>query len=84
MTEERREMTAREAQTQQHTRNDHMESSDSALRQRTSTAADFIERLRSNQQNRRLADGSIMPRVTTGNTMAAWVIIDERAAEVKL
>ena len=27
-------------------------------------------------------DGSIMPRVTTGNTMAPCVIIGERAAEV--
>ena len=34
-----------------------------------------IERLR-------IADGSIMPRVTTGNTMAPCVIIGERAAEV--
>ena len=30
----------------------------------------------------RFADGSIMPRVTTGNTMAPCVIIGERAAEV--
>jgi choline dehydrogenase len=30
----------------------------------------------------RIADGSIMPRVTTGNTMAPCVIIGERAAEV--
>jgi len=30
----------------------------------------------------RVADGSIMPRVTTGNTMAPCVIIGERAAEV--
>jgi choline dehydrogenase len=29
----------------------------------------------------RVADGSIMPRVTTGNTMAPCVIIGERAAE---
>lgn len=29
--------------------------------------------------NLRIADGSIMPRVTTGNTMAACVIIGERA-----
>jgi choline dehydrogenase len=29
-----------------------------------------------------VADGSIMPRVTTGNTMAPCVIIGERAAEV--
>lgn len=32
-------------------------------------------------QNLRIADGSIMPRVTTGNTMAPCVIIGERAAE---
>ncbi len=31
-------------------------------------------------QNLRIADGSIMPRVTTGNTMAPCVIIGERAA----
>jgi len=30
----------------------------------------------------RIADGSIMPRVTTGNTMAPCVIIGERAAEM--
>jgi choline dehydrogenase len=30
----------------------------------------------------RIADASIMPRVTTGNTMAACVVIGERAAEV--
>ena len=30
----------------------------------------------------RIADGSIMPRVTTGNTMAACVIIGERAADI--
>jgi choline dehydrogenase len=29
----------------------------------------------------RIADGSIMPRVTTGNTMAPCIIIGERAAE---
>ena len=34
-----------------------------------------IERLR-------ISDGSIMPRVTTGNTQAPWAIIDERAAEM--
>src|SRR5262249_28725045 len=34
-----------------------------------------IERLR-------IADGSIMPRVTTGNTTAPCVIIGERAAEI--
>ena len=32
--------------------------------------------------NLRIADGSIMPRVTTGNTMASCVIIGERAAEI--
>jgi choline dehydrogenase len=32
--------------------------------------------------NLSIADGSIMPRVTTGNTMAPCVIIGERAAEV--
>jgi choline dehydrogenase len=32
--------------------------------------------------NLRIADGSILPRVTTGNTMAPCVIIGERAAEV--
>jgi len=32
--------------------------------------------------NLRIADGSIMPRVTTGNTMAPCVIIGERAGEV--
>ena len=30
----------------------------------------------------RIADGSVMPRVTTGNTMAPCVVIGERAAEV--
>jgi choline dehydrogenase len=30
----------------------------------------------------RIADGSIMPRVTTGNTMASCVIIGERAAQI--
>jgi choline dehydrogenase len=30
----------------------------------------------------RIADGSIMPRVTTGNTMAPCVIIGERGAEI--
>jgi len=29
-----------------------------------------------------IADGSVMPRVTTGNTMAPCVIIGERAAEI--
>jgi choline dehydrogenase len=32
--------------------------------------------------NLRVADGSIMPRVTTGNTMAPCVIIGERAAQI--
>jgi len=32
--------------------------------------------------NLRIADGSILPRVTTGNTMAPCVIIGERAGEV--
>jgi choline dehydrogenase len=30
----------------------------------------------------RIADGSIMPRITTGNTMAPCVIIGERAGEI--
>src|SRR5262245_32710948 len=34
--------------------------------------------------NLRIADGSIMPRVTTGNTMAPCVIVGERAAEIIL
>jgi choline dehydrogenase len=33
-------------------------------------------------ENLRIADGSIMPRVTTGNTMAPCVVIGERAAEL--
>ena len=32
--------------------------------------------------NLRIADGSTMPRVTTGNTMAPCVIIGERAGEI--
>ena len=32
--------------------------------------------------NLRIVDGSIMPRVTTGNTMAPCMIIGERAAEI--
>ena len=32
--------------------------------------------------NLRIADGSIMPRVTTGNTMAPCVIVGERAADI--
>ena len=33
-------------------------------------------------ENLRVADGSTMPRVTTGNTMAPCMIIGERAAEI--
>jgi choline dehydrogenase len=33
-------------------------------------------------ENLRLADASVMPRVTTGNTMAPCVIIGERAGEI--
>ncbi len=33
-------------------------------------------------QRLRIADGSIMPRVTTGNTMAPCVVIGERAAQI--
>jgi choline dehydrogenase len=33
-------------------------------------------------ENLRIADASIMPRVTTGNTMAPCVVIGERAAEM--
>lgn len=33
-------------------------------------------------ENLRIADASIMPRVTTGNTMAPCVVIGERAAEL--
>lgn len=33
-------------------------------------------------ENLRIADGSIMPCVTTGNTMASCVIVGERAAEI--
>jgi hypothetical protein len=32
--------------------------------------------------NLRVTDGSILPRVTTGNTMAPWVIVGEKAARV--
>ena len=32
--------------------------------------------------NLRIADGSIMPRITTGNTMAPCVVIGERASEM--
>jgi choline dehydrogenase len=31
-------------------------------------------------ENLRIADGSIMPRVATGNTMATCIVIGERAA----
>ncbi|MCW2649059.1 MAG: oxidoreductase [Mycobacterium sp.] len=30
----------------------------------------------------RIADGSILPRLTTGNTMAPGVIVGERAAQI--
>ena len=30
----------------------------------------------------RVADGSLLPRVTTGNTMAPCVMVGERAAEI--
>jgi choline dehydrogenase len=33
-------------------------------------------------ENLRIADGSVMPRVTTGNTMAPCVVIGERAGEM--
>jgi choline dehydrogenase-like flavoprotein len=33
-------------------------------------------------KNLRIADGSIMPRVTTGNTMAPCIVIGERAGEM--
>ena len=33
-------------------------------------------------QKLRIADGSIMPRVTTGNTMAPCTVIGKRAAEI--
>jgi choline dehydrogenase len=33
-------------------------------------------------ENLRIADGSIMPRITTGNTMAPCIVIGERAGEV--
>jgi choline dehydrogenase len=32
--------------------------------------------------NLRIANGSIMPRVTTGNTMAPCVVIGERAGDL--
>jgi choline dehydrogenase len=33
-------------------------------------------------KNQRIADGSIMPTITTGNTQAPCVIIGERLAEI--
>jgi GMC oxidoreductase len=33
-------------------------------------------------ENLRIAGGSIMPRISTGNTMAPWVVIGERCAEI--
>jgi choline dehydrogenase len=33
-------------------------------------------------ENLRIADGSILPCVTTGNTVASCVIIGERAGEI--
>jgi choline dehydrogenase len=33
-------------------------------------------------ENLRIADGSIMPRVTTGDRMAPCVVIGERAGEI--
>src|SRR5262249_16199450 len=33
-------------------------------------------------ENLRIADGSIMPRVATGNTMAPCIVIGERAGEM--
>jgi choline dehydrogenase-like flavoprotein len=33
-------------------------------------------------ENLRIVDGSIMPRITTGNTMAPCIIMGERAAEI--
>ena len=43
---------------------------------------DLAERVRVNQKKlASVADGSIMPRVTTGNTMAPCVVIGERAAQ---
>jgi choline dehydrogenase len=35
-------------------------------------------------QGLRIADGSVMPTITTGNTMAPCVMIGERAAELLL
>jgi len=33
-------------------------------------------------ENLRITDGSILPRITTGNTMAPCVVIGERAGHV--
>ncbi|MGY4649713.1 choline dehydrogenase-like flavoprotein [Mycobacterium sp. URHB0021] len=33
-------------------------------------------------ENLRIADGSIMPRITTGNTMAPCMVIGERASDI--
>jgi choline dehydrogenase len=41
-----------------------------------------LELVLSGIEKLRIADGSIMPRVTTGNTMAPCVIIGERAADI--
>jgi len=35
-------------------------------------------------QGLRVADGSVMPAITTGNTMAPCVMIGERAADLLL
>ena len=45
---------------------------------------DKIEKFRIDisRDNLRIADGSIMPRVMTGNTMAACIIIGERAGQL--
>ena len=53
----------------------------------TGTAADSVvdASLRVyGMENLRVADASIMPRITTGNTMAPCVVIGERAAEMIL
>ena len=49
---------------------------------RNNDEAEFAERVRLNQSRLRVADGSIMPRVIAGNTMAPCVVIGERAAEM--
>jgi choline dehydrogenase len=35
-------------------------------------------------QGLRIADGSVMPEITTGNTMAPCVLIGERAADLAM